>query len=58
MGSMGSIERHRFFFIKIDARSIADGKIDETIDVILYLIERYGLSAIRSLCSLLSNKDL
>ena len=33
MGSIGPIERHGIFFIKIDVHSIADGKIDKTYDL-------------------------
>jgi len=33
MGSIGPIERHGIFFIKIDVHSIADGKIDKSYDL-------------------------
>jgi hypothetical protein len=45
-----------YVFVKIDVRSMADGKIDKSIDVILYLIERYRHPAIRKPCYLFSNK--
>ena len=34
MGSIGPIEKHRIFFIKIDVHSIADGKIDKSYDLV------------------------
>jgi hypothetical protein len=58
MGSMGPIERHRIFLHKTDVRSIADGKIDKTIDAVLYSFERYRHPAIRSQYDWFSNKVL